>query len=301
MAKPVFVVGPHRSGTTWLANILCRHSNVVGIQSSRHQGIHESAFFSHVDRHFGKWNSPNDFIELVETFSTSDYFSLSELNKEIFYENQPANYGDFFRVMMDRYAEEKGADYWVEKTPAHTIYLGKIQKYFPDGNYLGITRKGEDVIRSAVGKRTFRKKQRRLFFVLRQILHLAKYKKHIKHYNEKIENMYLFKYENLKANKAEIVQDICDLLDLPFEEKLMEPNYPPNSSFKDSDDSKKREETLTSTEINLIRFLGNIVKLFPYPLYRSLQIFQDYSRPNDLPDWFWKIYKREINSDLSFL
>lgn len=53
MPLPVFVVGRNRSGTTWLANQLCEHPDIVGVQHERHHGIHESAYFGLIDGRFG--------------------------------------------------------------------------------------------------------------------------------------------------------------------------------------------------------------------------------------------------------
>lgn len=81
---PIFVVGVHRSGTTWLANILCRHSNIAGIQAERHFGIHESVFFSHFIHNFGDLRNDNIFIQFVEAFASSDHFILRACLKRYF-------------------------------------------------------------------------------------------------------------------------------------------------------------------------------------------------------------------------
>lgn len=49
MPLPVFVVGRNRSGTTWLANQLCEHPDIAGVQQERRHGIHESAYFGCLD------------------------------------------------------------------------------------------------------------------------------------------------------------------------------------------------------------------------------------------------------------
>ena len=150
MKKPVFIVGIERSGTTWLANILCQHSNITGIQAKRHYGIHESVFFSNIEEKFGNLSDDNNFIQLVEILSSSDYFILSGLNKDILYEERPKTYHDFFRLIMERFAEKRKADFWLEKTPSHSLYLEKISKYYPDAKFIAIKRDIVDTIKSTI-------------------------------------------------------------------------------------------------------------------------------------------------------
>lgn len=297
MPTPIFVIGPHRSGTTWLANILCRHTQVTGIQSTEHKGIHESAFFSHVDRHFGKLDNENAYIEFVEVFSSSDYFSLSGLKKELLYAECPREYGEVFRLVMDKYADANDADNWVEKTPAHTLYLDKIHEYFPEGKYLGITRELTDVVRSSVAKRTFRSKLQRMLFIFRQVIHVLKYQKHISYFKDRIPNMKVIRYEELNRDKNVVIQKICDFLDLRFEERLLEEHFSPNTSFEGPEKQSGRKEVFSQAELGLIRLLSAIFSLVPFFGYRSLHILQDRLRSVSLPSWFWKVHKKTIDFD----
>ena len=88
MARPVFIGGAARTGTTWLANIISRHSKVACIQGTTAvgmDGVNESAFFSHVAGMVGNLKNDNNLIQLIEIFASSDYFLASGLDKEIFY------------------------------------------------------------------------------------------------------------------------------------------------------------------------------------------------------------------------
>lgn len=94
---PVFVVGCHRCGTTWLANIISRHSNVASMQTDKHRGINESAFFSHVYNHYGDFSRISDYIEFVEAYSSSDLFRLSELEKSFLREKNLLHIMNFLK------------------------------------------------------------------------------------------------------------------------------------------------------------------------------------------------------------
>ena len=91
MARPIFVGGAARTGTTWLANIISRHSKVACVQGSSPgglDGINESAFFSHVAGMFGNLENDNNLIQLIEVFASSSYFISSGLDKNIFYKER---------------------------------------------------------------------------------------------------------------------------------------------------------------------------------------------------------------------
>lgn len=45
--QPIFVFGRHRSGTTWVTNVLMSHKKVFSPNHETHNGQHESAFFAH--------------------------------------------------------------------------------------------------------------------------------------------------------------------------------------------------------------------------------------------------------------
>ena len=65
MVRPIFIGGVARTGTTWLANIISRHSRVACIQGTTAagmDGVNESAFFSHIAGMFGDLKNSNNLI-----------------------------------------------------------------------------------------------------------------------------------------------------------------------------------------------------------------------------------------------
>jgi hypothetical protein len=109
MPTPIFVLGKHRSGTTWLANLLCQHPQIAGVQHARHHGIHESAFFSHVYGRYGDLAVWSRYAEFVEVVAASDYFRLAGATREFLYSLWPTSYEGVFRAVMDRFAAQRGA------------------------------------------------------------------------------------------------------------------------------------------------------------------------------------------------
>jgi len=144
MATPLFVVRKHRSGTTWLSNLLLDHEQIAGVQHRDHQGIHESAFFSHVHGRYGDLSVFSNFAEFASVFSQSDYCRLMEVSFGDIVQLYPSTYAGVFRTIMDRFAEKHGAHYWIEKSPMHTSRIREIGKGYPDAQFVGILRSPVD-------------------------------------------------------------------------------------------------------------------------------------------------------------
>jgi hypothetical protein len=293
MPKPIFIIGVHRSGTTWLANVLCRHSNIAGIQNEKHFGIYESVFFNCVMANFRDLRNNNDFIQFVESFTVSDYFILSGLNKNIFYEERPNDYYKFFRLMMDRFAEKEKVEFWLEKTPAHTLYLEKIYEHYPDAKFISIKRNIIDTIKSTIKMQFDEPKERalrRTIIILLLVYRYQKYYKYVEHFSKNSQAIMCINYEELKESKNQVITEICKFLHIEFEPHLLEDDYKPNTSFRNYDE---RSDVLTSKERQLIKYFSAVFNLVPYPVFLLLNHIEKRVRKNELPPWFYSITREK--------
>jgi len=114
MPTPLFVLGKQRSGTTWLGNLLLDHPSIAGVAHAAHRGIHESAFFSHVDGRYGDLSVRQNFIEFASVMAESDYFRLAEVSFKDIMSLHPDDYAGVFRTVMYCFARRRGARYWIE-------------------------------------------------------------------------------------------------------------------------------------------------------------------------------------------
>ena len=72
--RPIFVLGRHRSGTTWLSNVLAAFPEIYAPAHELHHGTHESAFFSHLVPYCNGGRTAVDLLAIKRLFERSDYF-----------------------------------------------------------------------------------------------------------------------------------------------------------------------------------------------------------------------------------
>ncbi len=298
MAKPIFVLGVHRSGTTWLANILCSHSNIAGVQAERHNGLHESTFYCIVKDRYGDIKDDNHYIEFIETFSSSDYFILTNLEKNYFYKHRARSYDEFFKLMMDKFAEEQNKEFWIEKTPAHSIYFKDLIDIFPTAKFIIVKRDIIDAIKSDVRLRFYDESMNKkmdspkLIFLLFLIFRYLVYYKHMERYQHQA-NCLNITYEDLKNDRLNWTKKICQFLNIHFEDKLMVDKFKPNTKFKTT---QERQKILTNNEIVFINIIYHILKIIPHRVYSCFipMYKREFKKKAGIPDWFYTIKKEQL-------
>lgn len=245
--EPLFIIGAPRSGTTWLANILCNHSQIAGIQAKEHFGIIETGFFSCLPEYFGDLRNEDNFIVFLEAFSKSDYFTRAAGDKNLFYEKRPESYAQFLALLMDRYAGQSGARYWLEKTPSHTLHLDQIAHDFPDATFLCIHREAPETIGSMMN--LFSSQSRSL---PRKAFVYCNYNKEIRSFRPKTGKKITIEYAALKRDRETIIREVCSRLGIAFEPCLLQDNYTPNTSYRETGRHKYRFSTRERLYLKLL-------------------------------------------------
>lgn len=291
--KKVFILGKQRSGTTGLANHLCEHNNVEGIQSPIHQGIHESAFFSHVYGRYGSLKRKTNYVELLSVFLSSDYYKLSDVSAEYLESLWPVTYTEFFEKFMDRHTKNNGSNIWVEKTPPHTKISRFLARVYPHAYFVGIVRNLRDVIKSRLAyesetcKRITGKRNRAI-----SIVNMARswfvYKECIVNLKQKYpDRVYYVEYDKLDKEKSKVLEEICQFLGVNFDPTMKSYYFEKNTSF----DSHKRRKISQSESLLLLLF-----NFLFYIIYSILPVNPQQYPDNscgcfDLPNWFFKSYQ----------
>jgi Sulfotransferase family len=269
-ATPIFILGRHRSGTTWLSNILASLPEIYVPCHERHWGVHESAFFSHVVRYCNHGRTDVDLHAVRCLFEKSDFFSLAELteNPEILGVG-PAGY---FRSIMETAASREGARFWLEKTPTHTLHAKYLSAAFPDAKFIAVVRNHDEVVTSNVHGYF---NARSAWHWFRHSLLTAVYEKVIAR-----NRVTVIRYEKLVSDYSGTV--LALLKDLGIERAVA-----PTSQFRRNtlyDKAPPEREWWQSVAVTAGRWL---VQPWPSKLIEDAVVCWRRLKPGTLPTWFF--------------
>ena len=141
--EPVFVVGGRRSGTTLLATLLDRHSQIAVPP--------ETHFFGHFRRRIED-PSVLQHGELVAEFLANQRaldMKLDPVRLLDRFRRYPADLAHLFRASLEEYASAFGKPRPGEKTPGHLEFVPTILQWFPDAKVVCIIRDGRAAVLSA--------------------------------------------------------------------------------------------------------------------------------------------------------
>jgi hypothetical protein len=294
VATPLFIMGKHRSGNTFLANLLLSHPKIAGIHYSADSdisriGMHESAFFNRIEGRYGDLRNFENYVEFAAVMSKSEYFILANVSFEELMRYFGADYHVVFREVMDRYAAEHNAAYWMEKSPSNALHARRLKRYYPDAKFIGIVRDEVDVALSSLH---LKKKQHESRLTRLKVLITVAVLKYIYDVSmTKMKNAYpqsvlIIKYTELVEHQDRLTDKICDFLGL--ERDKLSTRYVKNTSF-----SVSKEKKSYGYERFLVRvFYRYVLKLFPCGLLSILNKKLDNLSRRELPGWFFRSQKR---------
>ena len=289
MATPVFIVGKHRSGTTWLANILCNHPSIAGIQHDMHFGIHESAYFSHIYNRYGDISRKPNFVEFVETQCAGDYFRLAGADKSFVYSLYPSSYPDIFRAIMDNFANKLNKPFWIEKTPRHTLYISQLMDFYPDAKFVGIVRNVFDTVLSSLymNKKEISKYKRKkfLFSTASIVRDWVAYNRFMEYISKKTNRILVVNYEDIISDPCNMIKIVCDFIGVVFYPEIINVKQKPNTSFI----GNSKRAKFSKNQILFIAIMRTLFSSLPLPvLYKYVKRISIKSSV-DLPSWYFRL------------
>jgi hypothetical protein len=217
--RPCFVVGNGRSGTTLLAVMLGRHSNLAMTP--------ETYFMRMVPRKTRGDLTHKELLDQLFSFSLTADMKMDRAPLEKRFSQSPANYPSLFRAMLEEYAAEHGAGKTRvgEKTPRHVESVPTLIEWFPESRIVCIVRDGRDVALSLLNM-PWNEEPRLRGLCMRWSRTLVIAEKLRKRYPRQFMMM---RYEDLVDRPREILRQVDEFFGLEFEAQQLNANVrPPN-------------------------------------------------------------------------
>lgn len=288
-AIPVFVLGLQRSGTTLAANLLAAQPGIAAVADPRHQGVHESVYFSHFTPAMAPWPGQGSRAEAAADFLASEYYRLSGLPRQWGEQAAEASCSpaELFCRVMQALALRKGAVAWVEKSPHHTLLAEEIAAAVPEARFLCISRRTPDLLRSRLWSYGRRPPPypRRALLIARACASNIFHQRYMRSLPERLgrERVFQVSFEALCAGPGVALAPLLAALGLGAGD-LKAPEYAANSSFSSS---SQRLRALTATDLAFARAAAGAAWLMPQALLRLLQQRMARRRPRVFPPWVW--------------
>ncbi|MBT6843919.1 MAG: hypothetical protein HOA17_09035 [Candidatus Melainabacteria bacterium] len=155
--NPIFVIGCPRSGTTLLASILNRHSQIASGP--------ETHFFDFVSRRNINWKefTLTGFTKLLAESRIQDFIQAAGISKEKLiknYKQDPQSKyqskleidqfykKEVFDLLMNSFLDQKAKSRFCENTPQHLYNIEEILTLYPQAKFVHLIRDGRDTTRS---------------------------------------------------------------------------------------------------------------------------------------------------------
>ncbi|MGH6928732.1 MAG: sulfotransferase family protein [Dongiaceae bacterium] len=284
---PIFVLGLQRSGTTWVANMLGAHSQVACVESEDHHGVHESVFFSHFARAYGDLGDEGNFRRFATDFAASDYYVLTGVEEGWLWRRRPASYAAAFRDLMDEMAHRRGARFWVEKSPHHTLLCRQLARDFPDARFVCVVRESLSRVRSLLWglRRKPPSYPGRIGFLLTACAANDFYSRTLERFTLECDRSILVRYEELVRDVEGNLRRIAEFSGVPLEAAMLKPRFAPNSSFRSA---QERDRALGAADRALICGFALLLRVFPLPLLRRFNVWRNRRDRPTWPAWVWR-------------
>ncbi|MEN8860719.1 sulfotransferase family protein [Qipengyuania flava] len=210
LKKPVFVVGHPRSGTTLLATVLGRNSELAMPPETQF-------FIENCD--FGDGVLSESNARLILNRSRLRDLHLDEEEVMGCFLNSDRKLVSLFEIIIDRFRAKFGKARAGEKSPFHLFYSRTLLAHFPHSRIVCIERNGSDVVASLMRMPWSHRKFSR---------HVFDWCKSIEYANtleaEFPDRFRRVSFEKLTRDPKSQLSEICAFCDLEYQDQMLTPS-----------------------------------------------------------------------------
>lgn len=142
---PFFIVGCARSGTTMLQRLLNRHSQVCVPEETHFIPRKIKPFIRELNR-----GNPHNAVEILNSVDLIKEWNVRIEVQDIKQVDGELAYAKAVHLLMSRRASLDNKFYWGEKTPWYLLEIPLLRILFPEARFIHIYRDGRDVALSVM-------------------------------------------------------------------------------------------------------------------------------------------------------
>jgi len=205
-----FVVGVGRSGTTLLRLMLDSHPDMAVPP--------ETGFVPKlIDAAREDDATPESVAEVLTTHRRWGDFGLDiEDLKKRWAALPQLKPGGVVRSFFELYAEQQGKPRWGDKTPGYTQHIRKISKVLPEARFIHLIRDGRDVTLSRTKTLALKEVP-----IAKSARRWKKRLQRAQRQGAKVDHYLELHYEVLVSDPEKVLRQICDFIELPFDEAML--------------------------------------------------------------------------------
>src|SRR4030095_5556615 len=251
MQSPIFIVGPHRSGSTLWHNLIAMCPGIMRLTDPRFLSDRTHKDFRYfLKTQVGNLASDQNVDKMVEVcFAKKELPGLDstfcrfkniqaandpELKTEIScrIKQSDRSLGAIARIFIEEITRYSGCERACVKFPVDVGHIPELLQWFPESKIIHITRDPRAVALSKTNDpsgtaiKVFR--HPRLAWLIRKLsvwLVIAQYRRTARiHWRFRhLDNYKLFRYEDLLAEPEKTLRSLCEFIDIDFTQDLLHP------------------------------------------------------------------------------
>jgi len=237
--RPVFIIGGSRTGSTMLQVILTKSPSIAladELQFRSRAWLHRD-LESNIREHVGPLDSPGALDRLMDLLYSGipDGWFWSEadrlLDRDMLYERlagQPLSMRSIFDAILTVQARMHDKKCKGAKFPMHYSYAPQLLEWYPDCRLIHTTRNPKAVYASQAAKylRSEQNTVKKSFMRFMQFVHINIQTSWTAHLHRKLDhlpNYRLVRYEDLVLEPESEIRQLCDFLEIPFQQDMLKP------------------------------------------------------------------------------